>query len=52
MDTYVDASYGQFLDDVFGGDGTDFSRYMMPVSPVSIGIFGPFNPLQYLNIPF
>ncbi|KAK0100858.1 hypothetical protein ONS95_007305 [Cadophora gregata] len=33
MDTYVDASYGEFLDNVFGGDGSDFSHYMMPVSP-------------------
>jgi hypothetical protein len=33
MDTYGDASYGDFLDDVFGGDGGDFSHYMMPVSP-------------------
>ena len=34
MDTYVDASYGQFLDIAFGqGDGSDFSKYMMPVSP-------------------
>ncbi|KAJ8065145.1 hypothetical protein OCU04_005858 [Sclerotinia nivalis] len=33
MDTYVDASYAQFLDDEFGGNGSDFSHYMMAISP-------------------
>lgn len=31
--TYEDGIYGQFLDSRFGGDGTDFSHYMMGVSP-------------------
>ncbi|PQE24873.1 Glycoside hydrolase family 71 protein [Rutstroemia sp. NJR-2017a BVV2] len=33
MNTYVDASYSQFLNEVYGGNGSDFSHYMMAISP-------------------
>ncbi|APA10045.1 hypothetical protein sscle_05g048150 [Sclerotinia sclerotiorum 1980 UF-70] len=33
MGPYVDASYAQYLDDEFGGSGSDFSHYMMAISP-------------------